>query len=129
MPSVVNEHNRDILALYGISLKKEHKAASIIRLKDAEADTRINRGLYEKLINAIDSSSTNCINLPNVTFGIEFEFIGSRAPKDLQKFNSAMCKLLQDKYFFTNYYFLYILYKIVIVFIYFFCDFTIFNNQ
>ena len=50
MPSVVNEHNRDILALYGISLKKEHKAASIMRLKDAEADTRINRGLYEKLI-------------------------------------------------------------------------------
>ena len=50
MPSVVNEHNRDILALYGISLKKEHKAASIMRLKDAESDTRINRGLYEKLI-------------------------------------------------------------------------------
>ena len=45
MPSVVNEHNRDVLALYGISLKRENKAASIIRLKDTESDTRINRGL------------------------------------------------------------------------------------
>ena len=105
MPSVVNGHNRDVLALYGISLKKEHKAASIIRLKDAESDTRISRGLYEKLINAIDSNCVSrCISLPKVTFGIEFEFVGSRAPKDLQKFNSAMCKLLQDKYFYSGTY-------------------------
>lgn len=100
MPSVVNEHNRDVLALYGISLKRENKAASIIRLKDTESDTRINRGLYEKLIHAIDSNCVSrCISLPNVTFGIEFEFVGSRTPKDLQKFNLAMSKLLQDKYF------------------------------
>ena len=105
MPSVVNEHNRDALALYGISLKKEHKAASIIRLKDAETDIRINRGLYEKLITAIDSNCVSrCISLPKVTFGIEFEFVGSRTPKDLQKFNSAMCNFLQDKYFYSGTY-------------------------
>jgi hypothetical protein len=105
MPSLVNEHNRNILALYGISLKKEQKVAAIMRLKDAEADTRINKGLYEKLIYAIDNNRTShCISLPNVTFGVEFEFVGSRVPTDLSKFNLAMCNLLRDKYFYSGAY-------------------------
>ena len=105
MPSVVNEHNRNILALYGISLKKEQKAAAIMRLKDAEADTRINKGLYEKLIHAIDNNHTShYISLPKVTFGVEFEFVGSRAPAELSRFNLAMCKLLRDKYFYSGAY-------------------------
>jgi hypothetical protein len=105
MPSLVNEHHKNILALYGISLKKEQKVAAIMRLKDAEADTRISKGLYEKLIYAIDNSHTShCISLPNVTFGIEFEFVGSRVSDDLSKFNLAMCDILRDKYFYSGAY-------------------------
>jgi Putative amidoligase enzyme. len=105
MPSVVNEHNRNILALYGISLKKEQKAAAIMRLKDAEADTRINHGLYEKLLYAIESNATNYVmKLPNVTFGIELEFVGSKATKELANFNIEMYKLLHEKYFYSGAY-------------------------
>ena len=104
MPSVVNEHNRNLLALYGISLKKELKVASVMQLKDSNTDVRLHKSLYEKLIYAADNVAPSDIRLPEVTFGIELEFIGSKNAIQLSSFNAAMHKLLGDKYFYSGAY-------------------------
>ena len=74
MPSVINEHRKNLLAVYGISLKKELKSAAIMQLKDKSEDTRVNNTLYEKLVYAADNCAITDIKLPDVTFGVEFEF-------------------------------------------------------
>lgn len=95
----VNADNLNTLALYGISLKKELKAASILQLNGYNDDIRMSRQLYDKLLFAIKNSISNSIKLPQTTFGIELEFVGSCYSKDINAFNNAMSKLLPDKYF------------------------------
>ena len=104
MPSVVSEHNKNLLSLYGINLKKELKTAAVMQLYERNDDTRISRVLYEKLIHAADNRANFEVSLPNVTFGVEFEFVGSNAPRELSAFNMAMCKLFKEKYFYTGSY-------------------------
>ena len=104
MPSVVNEHNKNILSLYGIDLKKELKSSSIIKLYGNESDSKISRVLYEKLINSIENKSIEDVNLDNVTFGVELEFVGSKKPEDISAFNIAMTRAFKEKYFFTGTY-------------------------
>lgn len=98
MPTI-NEAHAKSLALFGITLKNETKASTVMQLKDKSSDSRMSRVLYEKLISAIDSHTAHDIKLPDVTFGIEFEFVGSKLNKDLQHFNLEMFKLLHEKYF------------------------------
>lgn len=98
MPTINEEHAKS-LALFGITLKNETKASTVMQLKDRVSDSRMSRVLYEKLISAIDSRTAHDVTLPDVTFGIEFEFVGSKLNKDLQKFNFEMFMLLHDKYF------------------------------
>lgn len=104
MPSVINEHRKNLLAVYGISLKKELKSAAIMQLKDRSEDTRVNNTLYEKLVYAADNCAITDIKLPDVTFGVEFEFVGSKDTRNVSNFNLAMCKLLRDKYFYSGAY-------------------------
>ena len=104
MPSLISEHNRDLLALYGISLKKELKSNAVVQLKDSTNDSRMSKALYEKLISAIDYNIPHSIKLPKVTFGIEFEFVGSANAKDIAKFDIEMFRLLKEKYFHSGVY-------------------------
>lgn len=96
--------NRELLALYGIELKKETKTSSLIRLKNKQEDSRISKILYEKLLSAIDNRKFEKLMLPKITFGVELEFVGSRAPVDLNRFNTKMFGLLGDKYFYAGSY-------------------------
>ena len=105
MPSVVNEHNKNLLSLYGLLLKKELKSYAVVRLNNSNSDLRVNNGLYERLLYAANNfNSIHDLNLPKVTFGIEFEFIGSKSPGDLLNFNTAMSELLHEKYFYSGTY-------------------------
>ena len=104
MPSVINERNRDLLALYGISLKKEQKSFALMQLKNCECDTRVSSTLYSALLNAIESNIPHTVKLPEITFGVELEFVGSKDPYDISNFNAAMSKLLKEKYFYTGVY-------------------------
>lgn len=104
MPSLVSEHNRDILALYGITLKKELKSSAVMQLKGYNEDSKMSRALYERFISALDYHVPHTIKLPKITFGIEFEFVGSRDPYDVSNFNAAMFRLLKEKYFYAGVY-------------------------
>lgn len=104
MPSVINEQHKNLLALYGISLKKEYKCGAVMSLKDSGIDTKINSTLYSKLLSAIESHVTHEVRLPKVTFGLELEFVGSKDPLDLSAFNTAMYRLLKEKYFYSGAY-------------------------
>lgn len=98
MPTI-NESHAKSLALYGITLKNETKTSATLQLKDQCIDSKMSRALYEKLISAIDYHIQHDIKLPDITFGIEFEFVGSKLWEDLQDFNIAMFRLLKEKYF------------------------------
>ena len=104
MPSVVNEHNKNLLSEYDIDLKKELKSASVVRFNGRDTDSRISMSLYEKLIHAADNKENFEVKLPNITFGVEFEFVGSSDPKDVSAFNYEMAKLFKEKYFYTGTY-------------------------
>jgi hypothetical protein len=105
MTSSINIHNRDMLAMYGIILKKELKSSAVLQLKQSQDDIRISKPVYEKLINAIENSNKSyCIQMPKVTFGVEFEFVGSNKPEDVSKFNIEMCKIFKEKYFYSGAY-------------------------
>lgn len=96
---VINEEHAKSLALYGISLKSETKCASVIKLLNKESDSRMSRILYEKLLSAIELHVPHDVNLPDITFGVELEFVGSKTNKDIAYFNHAMFNLLHEKYF------------------------------
>lgn len=103
MPNL-NQENADLLALYGITLKKELKASAVLQLKNKDTDSKISRVLYDKLITAIKEQTPHYIKLPNITFGVEFEFVGSKLPENVSDFNTSMYKLLKEKYFYTGAY-------------------------
>lgn len=109
----VDEDNKKLLSKYNIELKKELKATSVIRLKDATEDSKMSRVLYNKLLSAIKFSSAYRLankvksskpKLPKVYIGIEFEFIGSRDFNDRDAFNNAMIQLVGDNYWFRGEY-------------------------
>lgn len=100
----VNHDNANLLALYGILLKKENKASSVLQLKNMNEDTKISRSLYDCMISAAKNRNIHYVKLPKISFGLELEFVGSRAPEDLAKFNMEMYKLLREKYFYSGVY-------------------------
>ena len=101
---VINEDNAVRLASYGITLKSESKTASIMQLKGKTSDSRMSSALYEKLISAIEYSIPHSIKLPKITFGVEFEFVGSKNSYDIAGFNMSMFRLLKDKYLYSGMY-------------------------
>lgn len=98
MPAI-NEDNAKLLALYGITLIKENKSSVILKLKNNNIDSRMSRALYDKLLLAIKNRTIHIVKLPNITFGVELEFVGSRLQRDINNFNREMTVLLKDKYF------------------------------
>lgn len=96
--------NSELLSLYNIELKKESKASATIRLLNKREDSKISKILYDKLLLAIKNRNLHDIKLPDVTFGIEFEFVGSRAAVDLSNFNTAMSALFKERYFYSGSY-------------------------
>ena len=100
----VDHDNSSLLALYGISLKKENKASSVLQLKNMNEDIKMSRSLYDCMISAAKNRNIHYVKLPKISFGIELEFVGSRAPEDLAKFNMEMYKLLREKYFYSGAY-------------------------
>lgn len=100
----VDHDNASLLALYGISLKKENKASSVLQLKSMNEDIKMSRSLYDCMISAAKNRNIHYVKLPKISFGIELEFVGSRASEDLAKFNMEMYKLLREKYFYSGVY-------------------------
>lgn len=96
--------NSELLSLCGIELKKESKASSVLRLFNKEYDSRISKCLYDKLLAAISSRQSDRLKVPNVTFGVELEFVGSKSPIHLNAFNDAMHNLLGNRYFYAGTY-------------------------
>ena len=91
---------QDVLANFGIEIKSITKTNAIIRLKNASEDVKLSKLLFEKLNAAVDNNVnvTKHIKLPNITFGVEFEFIGSSTYLDKSAFDIAMFKLIGEKY-------------------------------
>jgi len=101
----INESNKQLLESYGITLKKELKGSSVLQLNGFNKDTKISKSLYEVLLSALSKADTKKhIDLPDITFGIEFEFVGSYLSKDLSEFNKEMSRLLHDKYIYLGEY-------------------------
>lgn len=95
----VSQENASLLALYGITLKKELKSSVTLQLKDHDEDSKMSKSLYEKLIEAINSKQPHDVSLPLIYFGVELEFVGSMLPMDVQHFCLAMHKLVGEKFF------------------------------
>jgi hypothetical protein len=99
MPSIVNQANKDILACYGITLEKELKSHSVIKLKDSDNSIRINKNLYDKLLHSASNCTKQIIKLPDISFGVELEFIGSNTHYDLSGFMIGAFRLLKGDFF------------------------------
>ncbi len=103
MPTVCQE-NANRLALYGITLKKELKASTVLQLKNKATESRLSKSLYDLLLGAAKDQCVHYLNLPKITFGVEFEFVGSRVPNDLTEFNVEMYRLVKEHYFYAGAY-------------------------
>jgi hypothetical protein len=96
--------NSELLSLYGIELKKENKTSSTLRLLNKDSDSRISRGLYDRLLESLNNRSVSKVSLPKVTFGVELEFVGSKSPIHVSNFNTAMIDLFGSRYFYAGSY-------------------------
>ena len=101
---IYNQENANLLLKYGIILKKESKSNAVMQLKGYNDDSRMGHALYDKFISALNYHVPHTIKLPKITFGVEFEFVGSKNPYDISNFNAAMSKLLEEKYFYAGVY-------------------------
>lgn len=62
---------------------------------------KISSQLFEKMLKAANNTNDKLtVNIPNLKFGIEFEFVGSLLFSDTEAFNEAMIDLLGDSYIF-----------------------------
>ena len=68
MPTVCQE-NANRLALYGITLKKELKASTVLQLKNKTTESRLSKQLYDLLLDAAKDQCVHYLNLPKITFG------------------------------------------------------------
>lgn len=101
---MIDEEHAKKLALFGITLKNETPSHAILQLKNSQIDSKIAQPLYKSLLSSIEAYKLSSLKLPEVTFGIELEFVGNVNPQSLCDFNIAMTRLLRDKYFYTEKY-------------------------
>ena len=101
---MIDEENAKKLALFGIALKNETSSYSTLQLKNISYDSKISKPLFNSLMSAVDTYSISSISLPDITFGVELEFVGDGNLQALCDFNMAMTRLLRDKYFYTGKY-------------------------
>lgn len=101
--SVINESHKNLLALHCITLKNETKNHVVIQLKDSTNDTKISNNLYNKLLSAIENHISHKdvpdYELPEISFGVELEFVGSSNQYDISKFQAKMSRLLGENFF------------------------------
>lgn len=86
--------NKDVLALYGINLTKDIKSGATMILKNHISESRMPRSLFEKLMIAANNSPTQFSELPRISFGVEFEFVGDKS--NVGEFDKQMRKLVKE---------------------------------
>lgn len=102
---MICEDHAKQLELFGIKLKNETSNNSILQFKNILHDTKMSRHLYSRLLDVINSYKSSHINIPEITFGVELEFIGYADQQALRNFNLAMTRMLHNKYLFTGKYY------------------------
>ena len=84
---MICEDHAKQLELFGIKLKNETSNNSILQFKNILHDTKISNHLYSRLLDVISSYKSNHSNIPEITFGVELEFIGYADQQALRNFN------------------------------------------
>lgn len=101
---MIDEERAKRLALFGITLKDENSSHAILQLKNFKYESKMSQPLFKRLISTIESYKLSPLKLPDVTFGVELEFVGDADLKAICDFNMAMARILRDKYVYTNKY-------------------------
>lgn len=88
----------DALLAYGINVIRENKTNTFLCLKGFNEEIKLSNALYHKLVSAISNNSVKSLKLPNITFGVELEFVGSKVSEDVTKFTNAMADITDGKF-------------------------------
>lgn len=101
---MIDEEHAKRLALFGITLKDETSSHAILQLKNFSSESKISQPLFKRLLSTIELYNPSSLKLPEITFGVELEFVGNANLQALCDFNMSMVKLLRDRYAYTNKY-------------------------
>lgn len=101
---MIDEEHAKRLALFGITLKDETSSHAILQLKNFSSESKMSQPLFKRLLSAIELYKSSLLKLPEITFGIELEFVGNANLQALVDFNMSMVRLLRDKYSYTSKY-------------------------
>lgn len=94
---------QQILGLYGVTVNTCLKSGAVITLLNHSSETKISSSLFDKLTDAASKVNVSSdLKLPDVSFGVEFEFVGDSS--QLDKFNACMLKMFNDSYMYSGSY-------------------------
>lgn len=101
---MIDEEHAKRLALFGITLKNETSNHAILQLKNFSSDSKLSQPLFKRLLSTIESYKLSSLELPEIMFGVELEFVGDANLKAVCDFNMAMARIMRDKYVYTKKY-------------------------
>lgn len=91
------EQINQLFSKYGLT--NFNKFKNYYKFESNGSDLKISNTLFEKMLDAVNNASDPInILIPNFTFGIEFEFVGSDFVEDIANFNTHMIELVGDSY-------------------------------
>lgn len=86
-------------------LKNFNKFKNYYTFESRNNNFKISNALFEKMLNAASNVDEIIdIDTTNLTFGVEFEFVGSNLPNDILNFNTLMFDLFDENYLFEKRY-------------------------
>lgn len=87
------------LSKYGIDVLHETSTNTVLRLSSHDESVKMSRRLYTEMYLASINPTRSSMTTNNVSFGIEFEFIGSSKHEDRILFDVAMIDLVDRSYY------------------------------
>lgn len=92
------EQINQLFSKYGLSNFNKQKSGYIFKCGELNSNEKISDALFSKMLEAAQSATVHNIKIPNLTFGIELEFVGTNNSKDISDFDEAMISLLGYAY-------------------------------
>lgn len=91
------------LTQYGIEILNKTKSNVILKLYD-NSEVSLSLKLYNKLIQSVENTEPHNLELPELTFGVELEFVGIGTLNEFDNFTKAMVKRFHENYYYAGKY-------------------------
>lgn len=99
------EKSNELLRDYGISNCREFKNYVTFNAEWADGTQRSSKSLFTKLLSAAENAARLKFNLPDITIGVELEFVGSHARDNILEFSASMHRLTDGGFFYVGSYY------------------------